>query len=355
VFPSLDIATKYDDNIFATNTDRAGDFATIINPSVALESTWSRHGLALQAFGEFSEFADHTTENTQQGGINLTGRLDIATQDYLSGFLSYSHEAEDRSEPDDAGRRHPVLFDRYIALTRYAHRFSRVELRLDGQLERLNYASDLDAGRDRFEFEITPRLSYHLSSRVNPFIQAAYLDRKFDAFTGTNATDPDSQTYDAMLGLDFSLDPTLTGEIAAGVFHTEFDEPTFSPITSPAVDGSLTWNMTRLTTIKGRVTRREAVTSQTDTSSKIVTAASLRIDHELLRNVLLGGEIDYRNEDFQGNGRIDNRLDVRVEGKYLVNRNVSVSLGYQYTNRDSNVETADLTDNVFRLGLDLHM
>jgi hypothetical protein len=355
LFPSLDIETKYDDNIFATSNDRAGDFATIFSPALSVESTWSRHGLGLQAFGEFSKFLDHQSEDTQQGGVNLTGRFDIATQDYLSGFASFSHEAEDRSEPDDAGRRQPTLFDRYIASTRYAHRFSRLELRIDGQLERFDYMSEFDADRDRLELEVAPRLAYHLSSYLTPFIQAGYLNRQFDAFAGRNGRDPDSQTYDAIVGLNFSVDPTLSGDIGVGLFRTEFDDSTLAPITSPAVDGSFTWNVTRLTTIQGQVFRREAVASQTDTSSKIVTAVSLRVDHELLRSVLLGAEIDFRNEEFQGDDRIDNRVDLRVEGKYLINRNVSVDLGYQYTNRNSNVASADLIENVFRVGVDFHM
>ena len=81
VFPRLDIRERYDDNIFATENDRASDFATLISPSISVESTWSRHGLGLQAFGVFTRFAEHGTEDSEQGGANLTGRLDITEND----------------------------------------------------------------------------------------------------------------------------------------------------------------------------------------------------------------------------------------------------------------------------------
>ena len=97
VFPKLEIGEKYDDNIRATQHNRLDDFGTTIAPSIAAESTWSRHALGLQAFGVFQQFAEHSSENASEGGVNLTGRLDMTEQDFLSGFLSYSHQVQPRS------------------------------------------------------------------------------------------------------------------------------------------------------------------------------------------------------------------------------------------------------------------
>lgn len=356
VFPKLEIGERYEDNIFATKNNRESDFVTVISPSISAESTWSRHGLGLQAFGEFRRFGEHQTEDTEQGGVNLTGRLDISGSDYVSQFLSFSREAQDRSEPDDTGTRRPPLFNRSIARTRYAHQFSDLELRVDGEMERFDYVAALDADRDRTEFAVTPRLSYLLSSRIRPFLEIGYLDRNFDAAVNRNGFDPDSRTYHAMLGFDFMLDPTLTGDIAAGVFHTDFDDSTIDPITSPLIEGSLSWDVTRLTTVTGSISRREAVSTTTDDdSSKIVSSASIRVDHELLRNVLLDGEVRYRNEDFQGSDRVDNRFDIEIGGTYLLNPNASISVDYRYSNRASNVDAGDFTDNLVQLSLGLKM
>lgn len=355
VFPRLEIAEKYDDNIFATKDDRQGDFVTIISPSISIESIWSRHGLGLQAFGQFSRFAEHGTEDSEQGGISLTGRLDITGEDYVSEFLSFSREAQDRSEPDDTGSRHPPLFNRYIARTRYAHEFNDLEFRLDGQIQRFDYVAGFDFDRDRLEFSVEPRLSYRVSAYLTPFVAVGYLDRNFDASVNRAGVDPDSRTYDAKLGIDFALDPALTGEIAAGVFHTDFDDSTLDRITSPLLDGTLSWEVTTLTTVTGNVSRREAVAATSDNSSKIVSSASIRVDHELLRNVLLDGEVRYRNEQYQGSDRVDNRFDVELGGTYLLNPNASLSLDYRYSNRASNVDAGDFTDNLVQLSIALKM
>jgi len=355
VFPELEIGERYDDNIFATKDGRESDFATVISPSLSIESTWSRHGLGLQAFGQFSRFAEHQTEDTEQGGVNLTGRLDITGEDYISEFLSFSREAQDRSEPDDTGSRRPPLFNHFIARTRYAHQFSDLELRIDGQMERFDYLAESDADQDRSEFSVAPRLSYRLSAHFTPFVEIAYLDRNFDSAVNQDGVDADSRTYDAVLGFGFMLDPALTGEIAAGVFHTDFDDSTLDSITSPLLEGTLSWDVTRLTTITGNISRREAVTTTTSDSSRILSSASVRIDHELLRNVLLDGEVRYQNDNFQSSDRVDNRFDVEIGGKYLLNPNASVSLGYRYSNRVSNVDAGDFTDNLVEVGLQLKM
>jgi hypothetical protein len=352
--PSLRIEEKFDDNIFANDTDES-DFVTSIRPGISVQSTWSRHGLGMQAFGKIRRYAIHQTEDAEEAGVGLTGRLDITDVDYLSGFASYSREAQERSDPDDQGQRQVSLFDRYVAQTRYGHQFTRFAVQVDARLQRLDYVYGFDDDRDRNEFRIGPRFSYAISPALSAFVETSYLDRDYDAAADDNGLDRDSQTYEALAGLAFDIGPLLTGEIAAGAFHTEFDDPTFQAVTQPAVEGSLRWSVTELTTITGRLAREAETTTQAGTSGKVVSHASVRIDHELLRNVLVGAQVDYRNEDFQGDNRVDNRIDVQIGGSYLLNRNVAVSLGYQHRHRMSNEDTADFSENIVRLGVDLHM
>jgi hypothetical protein len=354
VSPSLRIEEKYDDDIFANDTDE-GDFVTTIRPSISAQSTWSRHGLGMQAFGEIRRNAIHQTEDAEEGGVSLTGRLDVTDVDYLSGFASYSREADDRSDPDDAGQSQLSLFDRYVAQTRYGHQFTRFSVRVDARLQRLDYVHSFDNDRDRNEFRIGPRFSYEISPSLSAFVETSYLDRNYDAAVDDNGVDRDTQTYQALAGFAFDLGPVMTGEIAAGALHAEFDDPNFDAVTEPAVEGSLNWSVTELTTVTGRIAREATTTTQLGSSGKIVSHASLRVEHELRRNVLLGAQLDLRNEDYQGDNRVDNRIDVQIGGSYLINRNASVSLGYQYRNRMSNEETAEFDENIVRLGVDLHM
>ena len=74
-----------------------------------------------------------------------------------------------------------------------------------------------------------------------------------------------------------------------------------------------------------------------DSSGYLQTALRLTAEHELLRNVLLSAYVSYVNSDFQGISRTDDQYETNVEGRYLLNRNLSLNADLTYTKCDSNV------------------
>ena len=58
----------------------------------------------------------------------------------------------------------------------------------------------------------------------------------------------------------------------------------------------------------------------------VASSASLTVDHELLRNLILTGRLTYSEDEYQGLDRNDRRLQARVGATYLMNRNLGVSL-----------------------------
>jgi hypothetical protein len=81
------------------------------------------------------------------------------------------------------------------------------------------------------------------------------------------------------------------------------------------------------------------------------------VDHELFRNLLLNGRINYQNDDYEGIDRTDNRFDVGAGVRYLLNNNAYLGGSYTLTRRNSDgaFATGGFTRNLFliRLGLQL--
>jgi uncharacterized protein (PEP-CTERM system associated) len=75
----------------------------------------------------------------------------------------------------------------------------------------------------------------------------------------------------------------------------------------------------------------------------------LRVDHELLRNLLIGGGVRYRRDDFQDTNRVDNRIDVGPDITYFLNRNLSVGAGYTFTTRNSDDSEREFDRNLVTL------
>ena len=69
------------------------------------------------------------------------------------------------------------------------------------------------------------------------------------------------------------------------------------------------------------------------------------VDHELRRFLLLGIEGRFQRNDYEGINREDDLWNFNAEAKYLVNRFAFLSAGYALRHRDSNVASADFTEN----------
>jgi hypothetical protein len=88
---------------------------------------------------------------------------------------------------------------------------------------------------------------------------------------------------------------------------------------------------------------------------------SIRADHELLRNVVLYGEVGVGNYKFNASPlftayeREDEFTDVNIGGTYKLNKHARVEAGYAFHTRDSTgLGATDLDQNVFSVGLRLY-
>src|SRR5690606_12497415 len=77
----------------------------------------------------------------------------------------------------------------------------------------------------------------------------------------------------------------------------------------------------------------------------------LSVVHNVLRNLILSGNISYANDHYASNPRQDDVYGAGLGVNYLPNRNVAVGLEYGYTDRNSNISGNDYTRNLIGLTL----
>src|SRR5262249_40255527 len=74
----------------------------------------------------------------------------------------------------------------------------------------------------------------------------------------------------------------------------------------------------------------------TTASPYVDTRWSVRVDHELLRNVILSGDLGYEKRNFEPPVvREDETEYADAEIKYLMNRRVALRLAYSHERNDS--------------------
>ncbi len=147
------------------------------------------------------------------------------------------------------------------------------------------------------------------------------------------------------------LSRLVRADVALGWMEQNYTDSSLKDISGWSSDARVRWSVTQLTTLRFTVNRAINETTSNNVSGIIRTSAGVGVDHELLRNLILKADARYANSDYQGDpaAREDDTLTFSAGADYKMNRNFFGGLNYTYTDRDSNIDTNDYTDNVVKL------
>ena len=358
-YPDISVSERYNDNIFSTNSGENDDFIPSIVPGSALKSNWNRHALNFSGRADIGRYLQTSDENYEDIFLDADGRVDITRRAKLSGALSYKRGHEARSSTDDVSGVNPSIFQVFGASLEFLQRFNRVSLSFQGAFRRLDFddaVTPLDVvlnndDRDRNEADFTLRAGYEIVPQYEAFVRATYYLRDYDDGVDDNGFNRDSNGFEIVAGTVIDFSGITFGDVFAGYRVQDSDDSDLETISGITFGAGITWNVTGLTTAKFKVTRIIHETTQIGASGGFATTIGATVDHELLRNLLIGGGVSLRRNDFEGIDRTDDELNAGVYGKYMLNRNLYMSLNYQYRMRDSNGSTSDFQSNVISLSL----
>jgi hypothetical protein len=350
VFPSLQVSGEYDSNVFATEKKAEDDVGLLVRPRINVVSQWSRHALNALLFGDFGLYEEFDENNYQDFGASLKGRLDITRNDVLFGELTLARRHEGRESPEAVGSRDLVTY--FDGLTRLGYRrdFNLVYFVVGGSVDRKDFdEQDLNEDRrDLIDLTGDLRIGYKVSPRFNLFVQGDYTIIRYDNDSGV---DRDSKGFGVSAGTEVDITGILFGEARVGYIRRDYDDDTLDTVSGPGGSAKLTWNVTGLTSLIFEADSGIVETTQGGASAKLQSNISGEVQHELLRNLILIGRLGFTRDDFRGIDRTDNTYRARLGARYLLNRNLSVDVGYDFATRDSDVNGADYDRHIVRLGL----
>jgi hypothetical protein len=127
----------------------------------------------------------------------------------------------------------------------------------------------------------------------------------------------------------------LTGEIAAGMVTRSYQDPSLAETAGASVDIRLKWFPSMLTNVTIDGGRSIEETTVDGAASLVSTRGEVRLDHELLRNLIFSGSMGYENQEFTGGLRNDDILKGTVSGRYMINNNIHLDAGWEFVDRTS--------------------
>jgi hypothetical protein len=363
LYPGLAVQESYNSNIYATQNNRQDDFITTIAPSIDLRSNWNNHALRMHADTALARYADHQSEDYTDYTLLTDGRVDVLRDLRLFGGAGLARRHEARSSPDNQGGTEPTEYTVYSANAAIEKVFNRMSVRLDGKGERYVFSNVQNSsggtidqsGRDRNQGEVSLRTGYELAPLRVVYLQGSVNSREYDNTRDAGGYARSSDGYAFVAGAEYDLTGITSLDIFAGYRQQDYDDARLKNMAGWMAGATLTWNITRLTTVTAGLTRDIEETTLAGASGYFATRTELRVDHELLRNLLLNARVGYEQDDFEGIGREDDYVSAGLGAKYLISRNFALSGGYGYRQRDSSATNSDFSENVVFLRLGTHL
>jgi hypothetical protein len=353
VSPTLTVAGKYDSNVFATQTGAKDDFILDVIPALGIASDWNLHAVSLSASGDFQKHAKLSSEDVNNGSVDLAGRYDISNGEYIAADALYQLLHENRQSPNAVFGKNPTEYKIMGYDLAYVHMVGRLGFRIDNTLTSYDFNNATSSTgatlnqqfRDRNEYVIAPRVQYEIVPGYNAFIRALGNERQyFSQECGTLSVCPppgghrrNSHGWEVDAGTAIEITRITTAEIYVGYIKQDYEDPFYKSVSGIGFGGNLIWNVTPLTSVIGSFSQSVAETTLATASSSLETNFQVTVQHELLRNLLLLGSVGFVHDNYQGNPRTDDTFGVDVGARYLLNRNWTATADFNYSQRDSNV------------------
>ena len=367
-YPRLTAGVRYNSNVFASPHPRA-DASLVFSPQLLIRSDplrfsfsphapWLPYGdrppssFELKLGADIYRFREFNSENRVDANARFRGHTEIGHDLTFDTTLDAARKHETRgnsTSPSNAAR--PIPYNDFRADASFTKTFNRFGVQVGGAARRLDYenvnAVDgtlLDqSSRNGTIFTAFVRPFYEFSPGYRAFFRAQANTRNYEA-TGT--FDRDSSGYDLQGGIDFLVTPLITGTIGAGYLSQNYENPRIAQVDGPAFFGKVTWLATALTSLTFRAERTIAETVAPGFEGQLETSFSARIDHELMRNLILYSEAKYVREDFIGAVRRDNYLRLSAGADYVMNRAIRFGVRYDYIDRESTLPSFTFDNHV---------
>ena len=346
IFPQVTGGVGYTSNAYGSLTDKKSDAFFTFRPDVSIQSQWSRNYLSLDVNGDFKRFANQTLKNENGYTILADGRLDMGESNKIEGIATYQRNYEEQySGSFPANAAGSVPYTRATGILRGTWQLNRVRLIANVDVNQFNFSSiRLLSGdvislrfRDRTDVRGSGRAEYAVSPNTAAFVESTYLASNYNHEDLANGQ-RSSHELRVLGGFTFDVTSLVRANLGLGIVRRNYDNPVFGQINTVAADAQISYFVDGLTTITlgGRRDVQDAI--QVDTPGYISSRLQLRVDHELLRNLLPYIEGDYEHDKFKNVTRRDDLYSVEVGADYKANRTWEAEPALTYIKRNSDGE-----------------
>jgi hypothetical protein len=388
-FPVLEVTGAHNSNVLAPAypAPAEADWFGLINPQLDVQSQWARNLIKLDASWTGTGYANLSSENGAQYYGSAEGRYDIGRNSYVGVLAKYTHSMEPRTDsgsPEFAAE--PVRFDVSNYGTYWAFEANRLlmagkvdythivyhdvaKLAID-KVTGLPIPGEIDGTipqfqRNRNVWNFQERVQYALSPATAVVVQGNFMQAKYPfnpvtqdfnpLCTVPHACNQDNHGYVIQGGVNFELTALVRGEITVGYLSQTYKGVAFPAFSGVAYSGQLEFFPSEITTLTVTTAKTPEQSALPGTGGYIQQRTDVRLDHELLRNMIVSTGAWYAHDVYQDITRRENFLTVYARADYYMNR--AMRLEFRYDHMKHNFSGAGFGRNyeldLFTIGVHL--
>lgn len=333
--PTWSEATGYDDNVLGGPSPQ-GSWVVTTSPSLLLSSDWSRDAFGAYVAADDRRDLDLPAQSRTDWTGSLGGSLDFGP-DRLTLAAAHVTGHEDRTALDALPTDQPILFEVEDARASYAWAFGPWTLTSNLDASDWRYGSATIRGapadqsyRDRTVLQGGVTLAYELAPQRSLVLVTRAITQDYPHRAPGQPT-LDSTGFQVLAGIDYADDAVWRYRLLAGGEQRDFADSAYPARMSVIAEGQIAWMPSGMTTVIGSLTRSVEDAAQEGVAGFTRTAATLSVDHEMRRDVLLHASAGLQRADFLNGGGQQDAFTAGVAATWLANRHWQVSATYDLT------------------------
>ena len=357
-YPSIASRTIFDDNIYASATNRRSDIIQQIEPTLRFSSDLPRHNFDFAFGGRFSKYMendnfDHLDANA---AFNASIQIDHGTQLAITTRSALTHiDRLSPDEPRNASEPTSIWHNRAaISLKRDAGRLwgsvgGAYDTWTYGNVRAFDGSLIDQSNRDLHMASVHSILGYRFSPGYDVVGKVRLLRQETP---GTAEPKQDAWGYEAAVGLKAEINPLVRWHLFGGWGVREYDQAGRAPLETIVGEAGITWLPTQVMTVKLTASRHITDASgsapgsgYTFDAGRIDNAIRAKIEYEALRNLVFTLQGDYHQLEYPGTTQLDQLWVGKVGLDYLHTKNMVLSVSWEHQYRQSNLDDETLSRN----------
>ena len=363
ILPSLELTQKYTDNVLALDEAQnpEGDFITVISPAIDIIKNIRRHKFSLSLNSDIYQHWDKTSENVENYSAILEGEIEAYRKLHFPFQLSYvdTHFSRINERRADATQVTTSPFNTKLlkASTGVIYKPNRLQYNLGAEYEqrRLENAVFTDGtllqrnDRNVNNIGLNAEISYQLKNNFAPFTQIGFEQQDF-INEGNAAVTRNNNLIHGSTGFKFNYKGIVQGALGIGLEKRSYEDSAIESVTDYSFDSTIQWEPSAKTRFNF-TTNRTTLEDNELVSGLTKTYLEAQGQHELQHDIFGRASFSYSFDDFEEIDRQDTRFDGRLEMIKIINPRFQVGAEYHFIDRNSDIPSLNVRNNILMLRL----